>query len=137
MNRFAHLVALEPPRDKRKQVFSNPDKRRYTVHRANAKQRGIAFEITFEEWLGWWKDTGHYHERGNKRGQYVMARIGDVGPYKLGNIVCQQAQVNSTAAHLGKTRSDEIRARMSAAAIAMHERRAAAERKPKPPKTNL
>lgn len=119
-SRFAHLVAIEPPKDKRKQVFRNPDLRRYKVHRTNAKKRGIAFEITYDEWLGWWKDSGHYHERGNKRGQYVMARIGDVGPYRLGNIECVQAQVNSVAAHLGKTRSDEIKANMSEAQKTRH-----------------
>ncbi len=127
-NRFAHLVALEPPRDKRKQVFRDPDWRRYTVHRTNAKQRGIPFEISFVDWLQWWKDSGHYHERGNKRGQYVMARIGDVGPYKLGNIVCQQAQVNSTAAHLGKTRSERIKRNMSEAAKEMWRKRRAAKK---------
>lgn len=125
VNRLSHLLKLEPTLDKRKQVFSNPDYRRYTCHRANAKQRGIAFEIEYADWLQWWKDTGHYHERGNKRGQYVMGRIGDVGPYKIGNIICQQAQVNSVAAHLGKTRSAQVRANMSKALKAAHARRRA------------
>lgn len=127
MSRLAHLVKLEPPPEsaKRKYVPTDPDWRRYTMHRNNAKQRGIAFEIEFDDWLAWWKETGHYHERGREVGKYVMGRIGDVGPYKLGNIVCQQAQVNSTAAHLGKTRSAETRANMSKALKAAHARRRA------------
>jgi hypothetical protein len=127
VSRLSHLLTLEPPPEslKRKQVFSNPDLRRYKVHRTNAKQRGIAFEISYDDWLRWWKDSGHYHERGNKRGQYVMARIGDVGPYRIGNIVCLQAQVNSVAAHIGKTRSDEIKANMSEAAKEMWKKRRA------------
>ena len=107
MDRLSHLVAIPPPKDKRQYRPTNPDRRRYITHKANAKQRGIAFEIEFDDWLQWWKDTGHYHERGNKRGQYVMGRIGDVGPYKLGNIVCIQAQENSVAPHAGKPKSAE------------------------------
>lgn len=107
MSRLSHLLNLEPPLDKRKQVFSNPDKRRWQVHRTNAKMRGIEFKLTFEEWFCWWMDTGHYHERGNKHGQYVMARKGDKGAYELGNIECVQAQENSVAPHIGKPKSEE------------------------------
>ncbi len=125
MSRLSHLVNLEPPPEsaKRKQIFSNPDLRRYKVHRTNAKGRGVEFNLTFEEWMTWWKATGHYHERGREVGKYVMARKGDQGAYELGNIECVQAQINSTAAHLGKTRSPETRANMSKALRAMHARR--------------
>jgi hypothetical protein len=85
--------------------------------------RGIEFKLTFEEWFCWWMDTGHYMERGREVGKYVMARKGDKGAYELGNIECVQAQVNSTAAHEGKTRTAETKARMSAAAKAMHAKR--------------
>lgn len=88
------------------------DRRRYTMHKANAKKVGTPFKLTFEEWLTWWLATGHYHERGRRRGQYVMARKGDKGAYELGNIECLQAQENSIAAHLGKTRSAATRANM-------------------------
>lgn len=112
MSRLSHLVNLEPPTDRRKQVFGNPDKRRWQVHRTNARMRGIEFKLTFEEWFCWWMDTGHYMERGNKRGQYVMGRIGDKGAYELGNIVCIQAQENSTAPHVGKPKSEEWKAKL-------------------------
>jgi hypothetical protein len=110
VSRLSHLVNIEPRPDKRKQVFSDPDKRKYDVHRTNARMRGIEFKLTFEEWFCWWMDTGHYSERGNKRGQYVMARKGDQGPYALGNIECLQAQVNSVAPHAGKPKSEAWKA---------------------------
>ena len=106
MNRLSHLVNLEPPRDKRKQVFSNPDKRKWQLHRTNAKMRGIEFKLTFEEWFCWWMETGHYHERGREVGKYVMGRVGDKGAYELGNIECVLANANSTAPHIGKPKSE-------------------------------
>ncbi len=89
------------------------DRERYRVHKLNAADRGIQFLLTFEAWLDWWKSTGHYHERGSKRGQYVMGRKGDLGAYEIGNIECQLAVENSTAPHIGAKRSAETRLRMS------------------------
>lgn len=124
MSRLAHLLSVvAPPADKRKQVFSNPDLRKYKVHRTNAKQRGVEFKLTFDEWMSWWIATGHYHERGREVGKYVMARKGDQGAYELGNIECVQAQVNSTAAHEGKTRTAKVKANMSKALKAAHARK--------------
>ncbi len=55
-------------------------------HKYSAGQRGIAFLFTYEQWLDIWVASGHLHERGCKKGQYVMARYGDVGPYAVGNV---------------------------------------------------
>lgn len=107
MSRLSHLLAIEPPTDRRKQVFGNPDKHKWQLHRTNAKMRGIEFKLTFEEWFCWWMDTGHYMERGREVGKYVMGRIGDKGAYELGNIECVQAQKNSVAPHVGKPKSEE------------------------------
>lgn len=51
-----------------------------------SKLRGIDFLLTFEEWLQIWQDSGHLNERGRKKGQYCMARYGDVGPYSVENV---------------------------------------------------
>jgi hypothetical protein len=59
-----------------------------------ARTRGIAFRLTFDEWEQWWRDSGHYHERGKRRDSYVMARIGDAGAYELGNLECITARRN-------------------------------------------
>ncbi len=71
-----------------KWVSKNPDKFAYISHKGLAKSRGVPFELTFEEWYNWWLSTGHYHERGKKKGQYVMARFNDDGAYSLDNIKC-------------------------------------------------
>jgi hypothetical protein len=58
-----------------------------------AKRRGIGWQLTFDEWLSIWTESGHLHERGNKQGQYVMGRTGDTGPYAAGNVyICTFAQ---------------------------------------------
>jgi hypothetical protein len=62
------------------------EKRRYAVQKGDAKRRGIAFLLTFEEWLGIWQESGHINESGSFAGQYCMARYGDKGPYAVGNI---------------------------------------------------
>lgn len=64
-------------------------------HKRNAKFRGIEFLMSFEEWLMIWKDSGHMHERGNGSGKYVMCRIGDKGPYAVGNVRIALFQENS------------------------------------------
>jgi hypothetical protein len=42
--------------------------------------------MSFDEWLQIWESSGHYEKRGNKKGCYCMARHGDKGPYKIGNV---------------------------------------------------
>lgn len=54
--------------------------------RNTARERGIEFLLTFDEWLQIWLDSGHLQERGRKCGQYCMARFGDKGPYAIGNV---------------------------------------------------
>jgi len=58
----------------------------FQVQRARAKQRGIAFAMTYEEWLGVWQQSGRLRQRGTASGNYVMARQGDVGAYCSSNI---------------------------------------------------
>lgn len=42
--------------------------------------------FSFAEWLQFWIDSGHWHERGCKKGHYVMARHNDLGHYEPGNV---------------------------------------------------
>jgi len=66
-----------------------------------AKQRGIAFLFTLEEWWTWWQtyDEGHRCIRWDRRGMgktaLVMARFGDVGPYALANVYCATHSQNT------------------------------------------
>ena len=59
---------------------------RFSIQRSHAKRRGIEWQMTFEEWFAVWQESGHWHERGNRVGQYVMARHGDTGPYSPDNV---------------------------------------------------
>lgn len=61
-------------------------KKRFREQRHSSEQRGIAFLLTFDEWITVWTESGHLHERGKAPGQYVMARYGDCGPYAVGNV---------------------------------------------------
>ena len=60
--------------------------RKFKHHQGSAKQRGIPFLLTFEDWCGIWFASGHWEERGRRRGQYVMARFMDRGAYERGNV---------------------------------------------------
>ena len=62
----------------------------------HAAKRGIGWKLTFGEWSKIWLDSGHLFDRGNKRGQYVMGRFGDVGPYAVGNVKIITNQENLT-----------------------------------------
>jgi hypothetical protein len=69
-------------------------KQKYGGHKTTAKQPGIPFQLTFGQWFGIWAASGHMHERGTQRGQYVMARRGDKGAYESGNVNIITAKQN-------------------------------------------
>ena len=80
----------------------NKDKQRYNYHLGNEGKRNIDFLLTFEEWWDIWAKSGHYHERGPKKGQYCMSRFGDKGPYAVGNVFIQRTESNTSQAQKGK-----------------------------------
>ena len=84
-------------------------KAKYSTHKAGAKSRNIPFNMTFDEWLTFWLDSGHWHERGNKAGQYVMSRKNDIGPYELGNVFIQSQSQNTIDGRIGKQFSAETK----------------------------
>ena len=68
------------------QKRQNPRLLAYNTQVGNARQRGVAFLLTFEEWWNTWDISGKWEQRGAHRGGYVMGRFGDEGPYAPGNI---------------------------------------------------
>lgn len=68
-------------RAKRKALLNQP-LAKYHMHKASAKKRGVGFKLSFKEWWSLWKD--HWKDRGV--GKLVMCRLGDSGPYELGNV---------------------------------------------------
>lgn len=71
----------------------------YNIQKGNAKRRGIPWELTYEEWLRIWQESGRLGERGPRLGCYVMARYGDKGPYKVGNVRIVTSSENHREAH--------------------------------------
>jgi hypothetical protein len=68
------------------------EKRAYVAHRNAARQRGIGFDLTFDEWRSIWGDK--FSQRGRSVGQYQMCRTGDTGPYAVGNVRIDTMQAN-------------------------------------------
>jgi hypothetical protein len=108
------------------EMSKNKVRDKFHQHRRNAACRGIDFELTFEEWFRFWDDSGHFHERGVKKGQYVMARYGDSGPYAIGNVKIIRHEENilergvsaeNRARLVGNTRALGNRFKQSAEAI--------------------
>jgi hypothetical protein len=85
----------------------------YKCHKANAKWRGVAFLLTFDEWWGIWNASGKWEQRGRQTGRYVMARFGDAGPYAMGNVRICTSQENNSEGHRGKLVSDATRKLLS------------------------
>lgn len=67
---------------------------RYTSHKFRARQSGIPFNLTFEEWFSYWEP---YLELTDGV-RYCMCRTGDVGPYAVGNVRIDTARNNNLEA---------------------------------------
>lgn len=81
----SHAVLLELNEGQSASTRGSPAKA-YLYHRKNAMNRGIGWDITFEEWTAIWRASGHFQERGRGADLYVMARKGDTGPYAADNV---------------------------------------------------
>ncbi len=88
--RVMNVVRVQGARKENLQMKNQPEARKlrgaYDDQRTNAKKRAVPFLLTFEQWLKIWVDSGNLNLRGCRRGQYVMARIGDEGSYIIGNV---------------------------------------------------
>ena len=72
----------------------NTIKHKYNCQKGKAKHRGIDFNLTFDEWWEIWQQSGKWEQRGFRKGQYVMSRKNDIGPYAIGNVFIQPAEDN-------------------------------------------
>jgi hypothetical protein len=89
------------------------DWEKFLTQRQNAFKRGIEWKLSFEDWISWWQQTGHYSDRGRGLGKYVMSRIGDSGAYELTNIICHKHGDNVSDAQKNKPKSVIHRHNMS------------------------
>lgn len=60
--------------------------RAFYAQRQAAKQRRVEWQLSFNEWLEVWQQSGRLVDRGRGRGKYCMGRVGDTGPYAVGNV---------------------------------------------------
>lgn len=70
----------------RQQRYEHTPRGAYVRQRQRARQRGVAWELTFDQWWKIWEDSGLWKCRGNWVGGAVMMRNGDTGPYAVGNV---------------------------------------------------
>lgn len=82
---------------------------KYHNARYCAKERGIEWLFTYDTWVEWWGDD--ITRRGPRRGQLVMARNGDLGPYHPDNVRKATSSENCSEGTLGKPRSEEFKAK--------------------------
>lgn len=87
ITRRAKWRALNRERDLEQRREQNKKRRRtpegkFLDQKVGARQRGIEFNLSFEEWWELWEP--HWSERG--LGKMVMCRDNDEGPYELGNV---------------------------------------------------
>ena len=67
-------------------MFNKKLKLAYNYQKNSAKRRNIEWDLTFDEWLKIWVDSGKLHLRGKRKGCYCMSRYDDVGPYSKNNV---------------------------------------------------
>lgn len=84
----------------------------FYAQRQRAKQRGIGWGLTFEDWLKIWEDSGHLADRGRGRGKYCMARNGDQGSYVVGNVTIISYEKNSAERVVGPEERNQRKLRM-------------------------
>lgn len=85
-------------RAERERKWLETPRGKFSVQKRKAKQRGIPWELTFEQWWSLWQDSGRWDER-NQTG-YVMCRTNDEGPYALDNVRIDTAGNNSLENYL-------------------------------------
>lgn len=61
----------------------------------NADRRGIRFELSFQQYLLIWLESGHLEERGTAPDQYCLSRYQDKGSYRVGNVEVKTNRENS------------------------------------------
>ena len=85
----------------------------------HAQTRGIKWELKFWDWWTVWQTSGKWEQRGRGKTGYCMCRVGDEGPYAVGNVyiatVCHNSQMGRTLAHERAVPASGFRALMIAA----------------------
>lgn len=79
----------------------------FDQQRKNSKHRKIGWELTFDQWLAIWMASGRMGLRGRGIGRFCMSRIGDRGPYAVGNVEIKSYEQNVSEGSKGIKRTAE------------------------------
>jgi hypothetical protein len=79
-------------REKEKEWLKTP-KGIFSVQKRKAKQRGIEWQLSFDQWWELWEKSGKWNERGVDG--YAMCRYSDTGSYSVDNIRIDTFKNNS------------------------------------------
>jgi hypothetical protein len=66
----------------------------YAIQRHAANRRNVEWRISFPEWVQVWSDSNRWEQRGCRKGQFVMSRFKDVGPYAASNVEIKTSSEN-------------------------------------------
>jgi transposase len=92
----ASLVRWGMPFEEARQHRRDGSIRIFESQRNCAKQRGIAWHLSFAQWLEVWNLSGKWELRGRGKGRYCMSRIKDSGGYEVGNVHIQLSTENNS-----------------------------------------
>ena len=82
-------------------------RRRYHRHKCVAKQRNVPFELTYDEWIIIWTESGKYDMMGSGNGKYCMSRQNDIGPYSVNNVFIQLHTENQIQGVKGRKKTKQ------------------------------
>lgn len=72
-------------------------------HKTGAQGNPVEMRLSFEQWSKIWEDSGHWADRGTRKGKYCMSRKNDIGHYETGNVFIQLHSKNSSDIdHVGR-----------------------------------
>ena len=94
-------------------IVRNIANTKYCNQKSQAKQRGISFELTFEQWNDIWQKSGKWELRGRGRDKYVMSRVADKGGYTLGNVFIQSNLDNVIEGNKNRIVTKETKTKLS------------------------
>ena len=87
-------------------AYKTGEHSRYIQQRTQARFRGNAWAIEFEDWLAAWEDSGKQNQRGTHKGAWAMTRIDRTEPWSKHNIeiisIRQLAKRNGSSSHGSK-----------------------------------
>lgn len=81
-------------------VKSDSSYKKYLAHKSSAKQRGIEFDLTYDDWLTIWGQK--LTDRGRLAGQYGMLRTRDEGGYSVGKVRIGTPKENAQEASVAR-----------------------------------